>query len=527
MNAKRLLLSSVLAATMAMPLAAQQAPAPDEPGKKEAPPKAASEKPGDTALASAVEDSQPRHGQVTVKGKVVTYTAIPGTLTIRSDEGEAIASMFYVAYIADRAKGEGQRPITFVYNGGPGSSSMWMHMGSIAPVHVETPRPGAQPNPPYRVVENHDTILDHTDIVFLDAIGTGLSRPIGKSKGPEFYGVDQDIDAFARGIMRFLSKYDRWNSPKFLLGESYGTLRSAGLVYKLQDRGVQMNGVMLLSSILNYGVRQPGYDQINITYLPSYAADAWYHNKLQNRPATLEPFLTQVREWARGPYSAALQKGADLSADERNAIAQQMSAYTGLSVPYILKSDLRVDLSRFRKELLRDQGKTIGRLDARFTGLDADDISDTPEYDPADRSLSGPYIAALNSYLFGTLGYKTPLSYRPTYYAIGGGNWDQKHTPPGGRGFKMALADTAIDLAQAMRENPNLKVMQLSGYYDMATPFFGAEFDLKHMSIPPELRRNVSFKYYESGHMVYVNPDVRAQFVRDIDDFIEAVRSGG
>lgn len=516
MTPARFLLFTALAATLAMPIAAQQAP--DEPGKHDAA-KAAADK-SDTVLASAVEDAQPKRGQVTVRGKVIGYNAIPGTVTIRNDDGEATASMFYVAYIADRAKGEGQRPITFVYNGGPGSSSMWTHMGSVAPIYIQTPGVGAQPNAPYRVVENHDTILDHSDIVFLDAVGTGLSRPIGKSKGPEFYGVDQDIDAFARGIMRFLSKYDRWNSPKFLLGESYGTLRSAGLVYKLQDRGVQMNGVMLLSSILNYGVRQPGYDQIHITYLPSYAATAWYHNRLQNRPAALEPFLTQVREWARGPYAAALQKGADLSPEEKQAIAQQMSAYTGLSVPYLLKSDLRVDLSRFRKELLRDSGKTVGRLDSRFTGFDADDISDTPEYDPTDRSLSGPYIAALNSYLFGTLGYKSPLAYRPNYYQAAGQNWDQKHAAPNSRG-KMALADTAIDLAQAMRENPNLKVMQLSGYYDMATPFFGAEFDLKHMSVPPELRRNVSFKYYESGHMVYVNPDVRAQFVKDIDDFID------
>jgi carboxypeptidase C (cathepsin A) len=291
-----------------------------------------------------------------------------------------------------------------------------------------------------------------------------------------------------------------------------------------------MNGVILLSSILNYGVRQPGYDMIHLSYLPSYAADAWYHNRLQNKPAAIEPWLTQVRQWTFGPYASALLKGSDITDEEKNRIAQQMSGYTGLSSAFILKNDLRVDLSRFRKELLRDQGRTIGRLDARFTGYDADDAGDSPEYDSSDRLLSGPYIAALNSYLFGTLGYKTRLVYRPNFYAaIGGGKWDQKHRAPGGRGAgaTMAAADTALDLSQAMRENPNLKVLSLNGYYDMATPFAGAEYDLKHIALPASLRSNLSFKYYESGHMVYVNPAAHKLMTRDIDEFIDvASRSG-
>ena len=538
MIARTFLCSTVLTVLVAAPAAAQRQPArpepthsSDEPGPSEAPPRGRADTVSDPEIvaATAVEQAQPKRGQVTVNGKVVGYTATPGTLTIRNDEGEPIASMFYVAYVADRAKGAPERPVTFAYNGGPGSSSMWLHMGSVGPVFVETRTAGAQPNAPFPIGENHNTILDHSDIVFLDAIGTGLSRPIGKAKGPEFWGVDQDIDAFARGIMRYLTINNRWNSPKFLFGESYGTLRSAGLAYALQDRGVQVNGVVLLSSILNYGVRQPGYDQIYITYLPSYAATAWYHNRLANRPAALEPFLTQVREWARGPYAAALQQGSDLPGEERQAIARQLSAYTGLSVPYILQADLRIDLSRFRKELLRDQAKTIGRLDARFTGEDVDTVGESPEYDPADTSLSGPYIGALNAYLFGTLGYKTKLSYRPNFYAaIGGSHWDQKHRAPNARGGPMALADTALDLSQAMRQNPALKVLSLNGYYDMATPFFGAEFDLKHMQIAPALRKNLTFRYYESGHMVYVNPDVRPQFRRDIDEFIDmASRPGG
>ena len=290
MRAYPLIAALGLAALAAQPVLAQEKPpAVEAPAKGSE--KAAKADAPDLAQASAEEDAQPRRGSVTVGGKVIGYTVTPGTVVIRNDDGEAVASMFYVAYVADRPKGSAPRPVTFTYNGGPGSSSMWLHMGSIGPVHVETPLVEVAAPAPYKITENHETMLDKTDIVFIDAIGTGLSRPIGKSKGPEFYGVDQDIDAFARGIMRYLTINDRWDSPKFLFGESYGTLRSAGLVHALQERGVQMNGVILLSSILNYGVRQPGFDQIFVTYLPSYAATAWYHNRLQNRPAALEPFL--------------------------------------------------------------------------------------------------------------------------------------------------------------------------------------------------------------------------------------------
>ncbi|WP_395443220.1 S10 family peptidase [Caulobacter sp. UC70_42] len=528
MRAYPLIAALGLAALAAQPVLAQEKPpAVEAPAKGSE--KAAKADAPDLAQASAEEDAQPRRGSVTVGGKVIGYTVTPGTVVIRNDDGEAVASMFYVAYVADRPKGSAPRPVTFTYNGGPGSSSMWLHMGSIGPVHVETPLVEVAAPAPYKITENHETMLDKTDIVFIDAIGTGLSRPIGKSKGPEFYGVDQDIDAFARGIMRYLTINDRWDSPKFLFGESYGTLRSAGLVHALQERGVQMNGVVLLSSILNYGVRQPGFDQIFVTYLPSYAATAWYHNRLQNRPAALEPFLTEVREWARGPYATAMAKGSDLTDAERAAIAKQMSAYTGLSEKFLLSVDLRVELGRFRKELLRDQSRTVGRLDSRFKGIDVDDGGDGPEFDATDTSISGAYIGALNKYLFGTLGYKTKLSYRPNYYAqIGGGKWDQKHRAPGGRGggAQMALADTALDLSMAMRQNPKLKVLSQNGYYDMATPFFGAEYDLKHMQIDPSLQKNLTYKYYESGHMVYINPAVTTQFKKDLDAFYDSATQG-
>lgn len=517
----RLILLATTAVLLALvPATAQNRPSDATPSEKHA------EGDDDKAAASAVEHAQPSRGSVAVGGRTIGYTVTPGTLTIRNDEGEPVASMFYVAYVADRAKGSAERPLTFAFNGGPGSSSMWLHMGSIGPVKVQVPGTGVEAGPPFRVGPNPDTILDKSDLVFIDAIGTGLSRPIGKAKGADFWGVDQDIDAFARGIIRYLTINDRWNSPKFLFGESYGTLRAAGLVYTLAERGVQSNGVVLLSSILNYGVRQPGYDRIHLTLLPSYAATAWYHNRIPNRPATLEPFLSEVRAWTSGPYAAALEKGDDLPPAERDAIAQQMSAYTGLPAEFLIKANLRVDLGRFRKELLRDQRRTVGRLDSRFTGIDADAAGDGPEYDATDVAITGPYVAALNHYLFGTLGYRTDLHYRPNFYAqIGGGRWDQKHRAPGGGnsggGGTMALAATSLDLSAAMRRNPRLKVLSANGYYDFATPFGGAEYDLKHLGLEPELRGNISYRYYPSGHMVYTNPDAARQFRTDFLAFID------
>lgn len=507
----------------AMPVNAQTAPLrADEPRAQANARTSAAEStvsPADHASANVVEDAQPRHGSVmTARGVRIDYVVTPGTLTIRNDAGDPIASMFYVAYTAPRARDGRERPVTFLFNGGPGSSSMWLHMGSWGPIRVDTPTASAYAPAPFNIGENRLTLLDDSDLVFIDAVGTGLSRAVGKAKPQDFYGVDPDINAFARAIQRYLTINDRWNSPKFIYGESYGTLRAAGLVYALQQRGIETNGVVLQSSILNYGARQPGFDISAVRFLPSYAATAWFHNQLPNRPASLAPFLAEVRNWTRGPYLTALAQGDDLPDDQRLAIARQMSAYTGLSVNFLLHSDLRVDLNRFRKELLRDRGRTIGRLDSRFVGTDVDSAGDQPDYDVTDTSMSGPYVAALNKYLFGTLGYKTGLSYRPTFYEeIGGGHWDQKHRGPTGQ--TMALAATSLDLAMAMRQNPNLKVLSLNGYYDLATPFFGAEWDLSHMQIAPELRRNITYRYYESGHMIYIAPAAMAKMKVDLDAF--------
>lgn len=472
----------------------------------------------DTVKPPVEEQAQPKKGSVTVAGKTIDYTVTPGTLTIRNAKGEPTASMFYVAYTVPGKN----RPVTFLFNGGPGSASLWLHMGSFGPLRVDTPTTEATGPAPFAIRPNDQSLIDKTDLVFLDAIGTGFSRPLGKAKGPDFFGVDSDIAAFADGIVRYLTINNRWNSPKFVLGESYGTLRGAGLAYALQQRGANLNGLILLSSILNYGIRTPGYDTIYVGYLPSYAATAWYHHKIPNRPDDIESFLDEVRAFANGPYLTALAKGDALPDAERDAVAEKLAAYTGLSKAFILRAKLRVDLGRFRKELLRDEGKTLGRFDSRFTGVDADEAGEMPESDASDDAISGAYIAAINSYLFGTLGYKTQLAYNldargPDF------KWDWQHKEPGFGSFwgPMPVVNTAVDLAAAMRQNPHLKVLSLNGYYDMATPFFITEYDLAHMQLDPERRKNLSFAYYQSGHMAYIRPDMRAKLRADLIRFID------
>ncbi len=475
--------------------------------------------PADIVSAPIQEIAKTTRHSTVIDGRTIAYQATAGTLTIRDDEGKPIASMFYVAYVANH-EGLATRPVTFVFNGGPGSSSMWTHMGSIGPVRVQTSAPGPTPAAPYRLVANESSLLDKSDLVFLDAIGTGLSRPLGDTKGEKFWGVDQDIDAFARGITRYVNMNNRWNSPKFVFGESYGTPRAAGLSYALGEQGMQLNGVILLSSILNFGAREAGYDQNEINFLPSYAATAWYHNRIQNRPADLAAFVQQARDFARGPYALALSKGDSISPEEMHQVAQQMSVFTGLSPAFIERSDLRVDLSRFRAELLRDQGEVVGRLDSRFTGTEPDTAIENADYDPSDTQSSGPYVALMNSYLRDELGYETKLTYRPNYYSAIGPAWDWRHQAPGAR-RQSAVADLALDLGAAMRHDPHLQVLSLNGYYDMATPFGGTEYDLNHLQISKTLQKNLHYAYYPSGHMVYLNPDALKLMKQDLAHFYD------
>ena len=481
------------------------------------------------ANAPVAEQAVTHRASVAVGGRTLPYTATAGTLTLRDAEGKPTASMFYTAYTLDGVKPGTKRPVTFFYNGGPGSPTFWLHMGSFAPVRLRTGNPEVIRPAPYDFGPNSDTLLDKTDMVFLDAIGAGYSRALGDTRPGAFYGVDEDADAFARAIGRYATKYGRWNSPKFIFGESYGTTRSGALAYQLQDRGMALNGVVLLSSIMNYGYRQPGLDEVYLNYLPSFAATAWYHHRLANPPADVATVVAQARAFANGPYMSALAKGQGISDAERDQVANQMSALIGISADYIKRANLRIDLPRFQKELLRDRRQTIGRFDARYTGVDVDAAGERPENDASDVAISGAFIATFNDYVTHTLGYKTEMPYRLSARDGAGWDWNWKHRAPGGGG-QQNNPNTAVDLGAAMRANPYLHVLSLNGYYDMATPFFGTENDLAHMMLEPAQQRNLAFRYYPAGHMTYLNPEALHAMKRDLaawyDEAIGDARSG-
>jgi carboxypeptidase C (cathepsin A) len=470
------------------------------------------------ALAPVEEQARSSEHGIVLNGRPLRYRATAGTLTLRNRDGKPTASMFYVAYTSPSPSGR-RKPVTFFYNGGPGSASLWLHMGSFGPMRVQTANPEYIKPAPYPFGPNPDTLLDRTDLVFLDAIGTGYSRPLGDAKPADFYGVDQDVDAFAKGIIRYTTKFARWNDPKFIFGESYGTTRSAALAYALQDRGLALNGVVILSSILNYGIRQPGFDQLYIGYLPSYAATAWYHHKA-GQGTELEAWVEEARRFANGPYAAALAKGQEISPEEEDQVAREMSRITGISVDFLKRTNLRVDLSRFQAELLRDRRQTVGRYDSRYTGTNPDAAGERPDYDPSDTAISGAFIATLHDYLSREIGYDTDLEYRLSARDGGDFRWSWEHRAPGSQQPQQQPAVT-IDLAAAMRTNPYLKLLSLNGYYDMATPFFSTERDLKHLMLEPSQQRNLQFRYYRSGHMVYLNPEELHRMRLDLDRFYD------
>ena len=513
----RLRYAALLLAAVALPAVAQEK---DKPVRSNAEAQKDAVE-GAYANAPVAEREERSTGAVTVSGKRLGYTATAGTLTIRDLEGKPTASMFYTAYTLEGTKPGTKRPITFFYNGGPGSPTFWLHMGSFAPVRLQTGSPEFIRPAPYEFGPNPYTLLDKTDMVFLDAIGAGYSRPLGDAKPSDFYGTDEDADAFAKAIIRYATKFGRWNSPKFLFGESYGTLRSGALAYQLQDRGMALNGVVLLSSIMNYGYRQPGLDQVYLNYLPSYAATAWYHNRLPNRPADVATVVQQAREFAVGPYMSALAKGQNIPAEERDAVARRMSELTGLSTDFLIRSNLRVDLPRFQKELLRGTRQTVGRFDSRYIGVDSDAAGERPESDVSSDAISGAFIATFNDYATHTLGYKTDMPYRLSARDAKGWTWNWKHASPLRGAGEQNNPNTAVDLAAAMRGNPYLQVLSMNGWYDMATPFFGTENDLGHMMLEPAQQRNLRFTYYPAGHMTYLNPEALVAMKRDLADWYD------
>ena len=502
---------TALALVMSAPAFAQGAPAGDVPSKDA---KTDAKPDKDVVKASVEEDAQPVHRAIPFRSRTLAYTVTPGHLTIRNDEGETTASIFYVAYTAPSASGR-PRPVTFLFNGGPGSSSMWLHLGSFGPMKIDASLPQMERPAPFRMAPNPDTLLDVSDLVFIEAPTTGLSRTLGKAETKDLVGVDHDLDAFTRTIQRWLTIYGRWNSPKFIIGESYGTLRAAGLSHMLADKGVQLNGITLVSTVLDIGLLFGNYDQAYVNMLPTYAAAAWYHNRVADKPP-LESFLQDARTFARGRYATALQMGSSVAPAEREAVAAEAARFTGLTPAYFLANNLRVDSSRFRKELLRDQGRVIGRLDARFTGSDPDRAGESANYDPQDKAITGAWVAMINDYLFRDLGYKTSLTYRPNNYGVFP-LWDWKHEAEG-QG-QQAAADTSVDLAAAMRENPNLKLLSVNGLYDLATPFAGAEYDIGHMLLGPAELQNIRYTYYPAGHMMYIDPPSARQLHADLAAF--------
>ncbi len=512
----------------------------------------------ETPTPPAAADST-TESTVTVGGQVIAYKAVAGTITVGStdeqdatldlegkqlpdagekpvdkdkpEEATATARMFYVAYFKKDAVAE-QRPVTFIYNGGPGSATMWLHMGSFGPRRVVTPDTEHQTGAPYKIVNNDYSLLDTSDLVFIDAPGAGFSRIFGKDKEKAFWGVDQDAHAFDRFIRRFLTKYDRWNSPKYLFGESYGTPRSAVLSALLEN--VDLNGIILLSQILSFdnsvdGPKfNPGVDQAYALALPTYAASAFYHKKLPTQPAALEPFLAEVEQYALGEYMAALLQGSDLPAARLQAVAEKLHGYTGLPVAMLVKAKLRIDGGMFSKDLQLDQETTTGRLDTRYKGPDLDPFSEEAEYDPQSNAISAAYTAAINSYLRKDLKYGAQQTYLPGAYASSTFSWELRHQAPGGPPANQQEGGLNVmpDLAYSMKSNPRMKVMLAGGYYDLATPFFEGMYEMHHLQIPDKLQANISYHYYESGHMVYVNEGVLKQFHTDVAAFINGTKDG-
>ena len=474
----------------------------------------------DTASSSIPKPTQSvTHHTVTVDGEEIDYTATTGTMILENDEGEPVASFGYTAYSKDGVEDKSSRPLTFSYNGGPGSSSVWLHMGVMGPKRVVVNDPSTTPPAPYELTENQYSMLDATDVVMVDPVGTGVSRAIGEAEGSDFWGVDQDIRSVSNFIQNYISANDRWNSPKYLLGESYGTTRSAGIASYLQGQGIALNGVVLVSTVLDLRTIAFG-DADNVpyvSYLPTYAAVAWYHDQLDDKPESLEGFVEDAREFARGPYASALMQGDELSDSRRQQIIDQLARFTGLSTDYLDKANMRVTQSEFTKQLLRDEGQTVGRLDSRYTGYSLDDLSQTAIYDPQSSAISPAYTTMFMKYYENELKASTDTQYNISAYSLPGFEWDWQR---GGSYFPTSPT-TAPDLAEAMTKNPNLEVLVLNGYYDLATPFMGAEYTMDHLGIPAELQNNITEKYYKAGHMMYIHEPSLEKFHDDVEGFIE------
>ncbi|NQV72220.1 peptidase S10 [bacterium] len=435
---------------------------------------------------------------IRVNGQAISYTATAATIHLKNGDGDVTGSLYFTAYTID-GKDPNSRPLSFIYNGGPGSASMWLHMGAFGPKRVLVNDPDPTPPPPYDVEDNQGTILDVTDMVFIDPIGTGFSRVVGEGEGKEYWGIDEDAASLTQFITQYVTRNDRWNSPKFLIGESYGTTRNAVLVNRLQNQaGMHFNGVVMVSSVLDFETLRfdPGRDVSYVTFLPAYAITAAYHGVIE-WPTDLTAWLSEVRAFATKEYALVLAQGASASEADVNAVRKRLAQYTGLSEDYLDRANLRVNAGQFRAELLRSRGRTVSRLDSRYDGYSNELLSESASYDAQSPAISGAYTAAINRYLREELKFETTDNYQ-----VSGGtsNWNWSRGSGGGW---LGSTNVAPDLEQAMIQNPNLKVQFENGYYDLATPFFATEWTTDHMILPDELRKNIKHNFYEAGHMMY------------------------
>ena len=474
-----------------------------------------------TAAAAPEAKTWVTQHRMALGGVSLAYTATAGTMLITNDKDEPIALFGYTAYTRDGAD-RPTRPIVFAYNGGPGSASAWLHMGILGPKRTQLTDLESNTLGPFLAVENEHTILDRADLVMIDPVGTGFSRVVGKGDGKDFWGVDQDARSVSDFIVRYLNQSGRWSSPKYLLGESYGGMRSGAVAYVLLDRhNVALNGVVLVSPYMDFigGNADLAIDVAHVNFMTTYAATAWYHNAIPNRPADLRAFLRDAEAFARDVYAPALFKGARATAAERRAALDGLARYTGVRADYWDKANLRLDEGRFLQELLRDRGLVVGRIDTRYTGGNLSGTAESTRYDPYGAAIAPAIVATFNDYYRNELKVESSREYLLSGRL--GSQWDSSHRQPD-VGQTVPVANTGVDLAHAMVRNPKMKLLVQQGYFDLACPYGTVEYFVDHMHVPPEVRRNVSIEHYEAGHMMYVHPPSMVKFKRDLAAFIDA-----
>jgi carboxypeptidase C (cathepsin A) len=452
---------------------------------------------------------------INLGGKKLDYKATAGNLLLKDEDGKVKASVFFIAYTKD-VKDPSKRPIMFTFNGGPGSSSVWLHLGAFGPKKVLMTDKGDPLPPPYKLVDNEYTLLDQTDLVFIDPVSTGYSRPAPGQDKKQFHGVQEDVQTVGEFIRLYTTRFKRWDSPKYLAGESYGTTRAAGLASHLQDAlGMNLNGVILVSSILNFQTARfdQGNDLPYILFLPTYTATAWYHKKLSSElQDDLRKTLKEVEKFALSDYAVALMKGNKLSPEKTKEIAGKLARYTGLSEDFILRSNLRVPMQRFAKELLRGERRSVGRYDSRYLGIDREGAGDSPDYDPSYAAVQGAYTATLNTYLRNELKYESDLPYEILTGKVQPWNFGPA---------KNTYLNVSPSLRQAMTKNPHLRVFVANGYYDLATPYFATEYTFDHLGLDKSLAGNVRMGHYEAGHMMYLHKDSHRKLTSDLTKFLK------